>query len=163
MWTVVDLEDLERILNFPYTWHSYNKEAIGNNYYAMATEHLGYDENHIWHSRTVYLNVFILNPDNIPNIKVYHINHDTLDNRKSNLRLASQKKNLKHRSGRNKNNVSGYRNVTYLPYRKKTPYHVQLQINGKNTVLGRFSDVDEAGAFAEEMRQKYYGEFAGKG
>lgn len=37
---------------------------------------------------------------------------------------------------------------------------VQLQINGKNTKLGRFDDVDVAGKFAEEMRQKYYQNFA---
>jgi hypothetical protein len=35
-------------------------------------------------------------------------------------------------------------------------------INGKNTVLGKFSDVHEAGKFAEEMRQKHYGDYAGE-
>ena len=38
---------------------------------------------------------------------------------------------------------------------------VQLQVDGKNTKLGTFTDVDEAGAFAEEMREKYYGKFKG--
>ena len=35
-------------------------------------------------------------------------------------------------------------------------------INGKNTPLGKFDDVDEAGVFAEKMRQKYYKDFAGE-
>jgi hypothetical protein len=41
---------------------------------------------------------------------------------------------------------------------------VQLQINGKNTILGKFpyEQLEEAGAFAEQMRQKYYGEYAGR-
>lgn len=52
--------------------------------------------------------------------------------------------------------------IRRFPTYKTRPYHVQLQINGKNKVLGKFSDVHEAGRFAEEMRQKYYGEFAGK-
>ena len=41
--------------------------------------------------------------------------------------------------------------------------YVNYQIDGKNTHLGRFDyeDLDKAGKFAEEMRQKYYGEFAG--
>ena len=41
---------------------------------------------------------------------------------------------------------------------------VQLSINKKNTCLGKFEydELDKAGQFAEEMRQKYYGEFAGK-
>ena len=40
---------------------------------------------------------------------------------------------------------------------------VQLQINKKNTVLGKFpkDQLEEAGKFAEQMRQKYYGKFAG--
>ena len=38
-----------------------------------------------------------------------------------------------------------------------------VQINKKNTVHGKFSyeELEQAGKFAEEMRQKYYGEFAG--
>lgn len=70
--------------------------------------------------------------------------------------------NTKHRKGKNSNNVSGYRNVTYMKNIKKKPYHVVLMIRGKRTTLGKFSDVHEAGQFAEEMRQKYYGEFAGE-
>jgi hypothetical protein len=40
---------------------------------------------------------------------------------------------------------------------------VQLQIDGKNTCLKRFkeNELEEAGKFAEEMRNKYYGEYAG--
>ena len=42
-------------------------------------------------------------------------------------------------------------------------WSVQLQVEGKNTTLKRFKkdQLKEAGEFAEEMRQKYYGEFAG--
>ena len=63
------------------------------------------------------------------------------------------------RRKRNKNNKSGYRNVCWDGYK----WVVQLSIKGKNTHLGRFDyeDLDKAGKFAEEMRQKYYGEFAG--
>ena len=46
--------------------------------------------------------------------------------------------------------------------RDKHPYWVQIMINGKNTLLGKFDDVDEAGEFAERMRQKYYKDFAGE-
>ena len=37
-------------------------------------------------------------------------------------------------------------------------------MNGKNKRLGSFpyDKLDEAGAFAAEMREKYYGDFAGK-
>jgi len=40
-----------------------------------------------------------------------------------------------------------------------SPFHIS---DKKGKTLGKFSDVHKAGEFAEEMRQKYYGEFAGK-
>ena len=93
-------------------------------------------------------------------IKVDHKNYDTLDNRKDNLRVTIQDKNLKNRSGKNSNNTSGYRNVSL----RNNKWVVQIQIDGVNTVLKRFpkDNLDDAGVFAEEMRLKYYGEFAGK-
>ena len=89
---------------------------------------------------------------------VDHENNDTLDNRKSNMRVVEESNNSKNRKSRNRNNKSGYRNVSLI----KGKWVVQLQIDGKNKRLGSFDDVHEAGKFAEEMRQKYYGEFAGK-
>ena len=92
---------------------------------------------------------------------VDHINHDTLDNTKGNLRCIPWKNNSTNRKSRNSNNKSGYRNVSWSKNENK--WLVQLQINKKNTVLGKFvyEDLDKAGQFAEEMRQKYYGKFAG--
>ena len=106
---------------------------------------------------TPYLHRWILNLDD--QVVVDHINHNSFDNRKSNLRITNDSSNLKNRKGKNSNNKSGYRNVCWI-YNK---WVVQIVINGKNTILGKFNDVDEAGAFAEEMRKKYYGKFSGKG
>jgi AP2 domain. len=84
-----------------------------------------------------------------------------LDNRRRNLRVVEANKNSKYRQSKNKNNKSGYRNVFYDKRRNK--YIVRLQVDGKGTELGSFNNVDEAGKFAEEMRKKYYGKFAGNG
>ena len=91
---------------------------------------------------------------------VDHINNNTLDNRKCNLRISEHKHNTRNRHGKNSNNKSGFRNVSWDGYR----WIVQLQINGKNTILGKFpyEQLEEAGTFAEQMRQKYYGEYAGR-
>lgn len=91
-----------------------------------------------------------------------HINHHTLDNRRENLRISPRINNSKNRNGKNTNNTTGYRNVMYIKENIRHPYIVRLQIDGKGVHLGSFSDVHEAGKFAEEMRQKYYGEFAGE-
>lgn len=94
--------------------------------------------------------------------KVDHKSHTTLDNRKYNLRVTVQDKNLKNRSSKNSNNKSGYRNVFWSA--KDERWLVVLQVEGKSKCCGRFKldKVNEAGALAEEMRQKYYGVFAGK-
>ena len=154
LWTIIDLEDLEKVINFPYTW--YAKLSPNNNcYYAFASEHLGVRENGTQKKRIVALHQSILNTDKI----VDHIEHNTLDNRKSKLRIVETNENLKNRKGRNRNNKSGYRNVSW----DGSKWIVQLQVNGKNTCLGRFpkNQLEEAGRFAEEMREKYYGKFAG--
>lgn len=91
---------------------------------------------------------------------VDHKNSDTLNNRKSNLRIVIDSNNSKNRKSKNSNNTSGYRNVSWSKSCNK--WIVQMQINKKNTVLGKFDNVHEAGRFAEEMRKKYYGEFAGR-
>ena len=88
---------------------------------------------------------------------VDHIDHDTLNNRKENFRVIEHINNLTNRKSRNKNNKSGYRNVCCVDGK----YRVQVSIDGKNTVVGVFDDVHEAGRIAEEARQKYYGEYAG--
>ena len=91
---------------------------------------------------------------------VDHKNGNTLNNRKSNLRVVLDSNNSMNRKSRNKNNKSRYRNVSWNKSCNK--WVVQMQINKKNHILGYFDDVHEAGKFAEEMRDKYYGEFAGK-
>jgi hypothetical protein len=153
LWATISLKDLERVLNFPYTWSpSWNDRT--KTYYCHTIDYSCHPY------KKIALQVFIANPkDNTA--KVDHINHDTLDNRRENLRVIEQNQNLKNRNGKNSNNKSGYRNVAYIKADKKTPYHVQLMVNGKNTLLEKFSDVNEAGAYAEKMREKYYGEFAG--
>ena len=156
LWTTIDLEDFDKVINFPYTWWAKYSWA-NQSYYAMASEHLGMKENGTQKKNIVALHQFVLDTDKT----VDHIEHDTLDNRKSKLRIVETKDNLKNRKGRNINNKSGYRNVSWSKSEKK--WLVQLQIDKKNRVLGKFpyEELDKAGAFAEEMRQKYYGEFAG--
>ena len=83
-----------------------------------------------------------------------------MDNRKSNLRIIENSNNLKNRKSKNKNNKSGYRNVSLI----NGKWVVQLQVDGKNKRLGSFAydELDKAGRFAEEMRLRYYGKFAGR-
>lgn len=152
LWTIVDLEDLERVINYPYTWYAKLNKSIGK-YYVYASEYQPKTKR----CKPIFLHQFIMKA----NGKIVdHKNNDGLDNRKSNLRMATDKNNSTNRRSRNKNNSSGYRNVSWSESYGK--WIVQMQVNKKNTILGKFDDVHEAGKFSEEMRQKYYGEYAGK-
>jgi hypothetical protein len=152
----VDIEDLHTLIGLNYRWYANYHKHI-NDYYVHTNIYIrdeyGKRKNTNTKIQTVILN---LKDSEI----VDHINHKTLDNRRYNLRVTPNNKNLKNRNGKNSNNKSGYRNVSWDNWYKK--WKVQLQVDGKNTVLDMFEDVHEAGKYAEEMRNKYYGSYAGK-
>lgn len=146
-----DKEDFELLKN--YCWHVGWHEDI-QGFYAEAMQYLG-KVNGKFRSKTLLMHKLIMNAPK--KTEVDHIDHDGLNNRKSNLRISEKSQNKKHRSGRNSNNTSGYRNVSW----DGSKWMVQLQINKRNTVLGKFEDLEEAAKFAEEKRKELYGEFAG--
>ena len=153
LWVIIDLEDLQRVLDFPYTWFAKYDPDI-DSFYAVASQY----HKELGRARPVYLHQFVMDANGK---FVDHEDHNTLDDRKRNLRIVEDSRNAQNRKSRNKNNKSGYRNVCWSKSEKK--WLVQLQINKRNTVLGKFSydELEQAGKLAEEMRQKYYGEFAG--
>lgn len=138
------------------TWHSWwNKDT--ESYYARCSEYLGKVDGK-YKYRTTYLHK-VIKPSNKGEL-VDHFNHDTLDNNSDNLRITKQKFNLRHRNGKNKNNTTGYRNVSYDKSRDK--FIVQLQNDeGINTVYGEFDTPEEANDFAIMKREELYKEFAG--
>jgi hypothetical protein len=150
--TLIDTDDLQKLIDLNLMWHVQWFDFT-QSYYASATEYLGMIDGKPKYT-TLKLHGVIMNT----NERLDHINHNTLDNRKANLRLISVDANAKHRKSKNSNNTSGYRNVSWDGWK----WMVQLQIDGRNNILGRFDDVDEAGQFAQEMREKYYGEFKGE-
>src|SRR5271154_5795399 len=91
----------------------------------------------------------------------FHVDHikpnSTLDNRMNNLRIATASQNNANR-GRNKNNKSGFKGVTWIPTRRQ--WQAQIFVNRKCLFLGRFRDPQEAHAKYEEAAIKHFGEFA---
>jgi hypothetical protein len=134
---------------------SYNAKM----FYPACCRYLGLDENGKPIQKTMYLFRYLL--DAKSDECVDHIDHNPMNNCRNNLRLTVVNKNTKHRKSKNSNNNSGYRNICWVE--KENRYRVQLIINGKNTCLKRFKkeELKEAIKYAEEMREKYYGEFKG--
>jgi hypothetical protein len=81
--------------------------------------------------------------------EVDHINHNTLDNRRSNLRLVTRRENAQNLSATARSR-SGIRNVTWRADMRA--WVVQISTNGQNHYLGHYDTLDEAIAIAEQAR-----------
>jgi hypothetical protein len=95
---------------------------------------------------------------NFPDCMVDHKNRNTLDCRRSNLRLATNEQN--HANIKlPENNTSGVKGV-YIKLDGK--YQARIRVNKKLITLGTFDTIEEAAAARREAAQKYFGEFANK-
>jgi DNA-binding Xre family transcriptional regulator len=151
---VVDANDIPKLIELDYCWCAI-KDWYTKDYYVHSNVYHKDEEGNRIQSN-VTLHSVILGEKYVD-----HIDHDGLNNCKDNLRPTEHVTNARNRRSRNSNNKSGFRNVSL---RDDKWWVVQLQIEGKNTILKKFplDKLDEAGAYAKEMRKKYYGDFAGE-
>ena len=85
-----------------------------------------------------------------------HINGNTLDNRKENLRVCTVAENARNSKTRG-NNKSGYK---WVYFNKKTnKFCSGIKVNGKLIYLGKYATPQEAHAAYCEASKKYHGEF----
>jgi hypothetical protein len=89
--------------------------------------------------------------------QVDHINGNTLDNRRENLRVCTQQQNMQN-SKKRRTNTSGYKGVSWHKRDKK--YRAQIRKDGKNKSLGCFDTPQEAHQAYCEASQELHGEFA---
>jgi len=88
-------------------------------------------------------------------MEVDHINHNTLDNRRSNLRLVSRSENLMNRR-KWANCSSRYKGVSWEEKYQK--WRARISLDGKLTHLGYFDDEAEAASAYNEAAEQHYGE-----
>jgi len=154
---LIDTEDLPKLIQANYRWHI-NVEHSMDWIYATAIYYEGEEGNK--KAVSIKLHHFIL--DITDGNLVDHENHNTLDNRKFNLRVSTINKNTKHRKGANINSSTGVRNVN----RSHDDNILWVQFC-KDGVRYKWEfpieKFDEAVKFAEEKRKELFGEFAGKG
>lgn len=81
----------------------------------------------------------------------------TLDNRKSNLRIATSTQNACNRTVR-RESATGVKGV-HQDKRYGT-YRVQVCVNAKRRYLGTFKSLEEAAIVARNAREDMHGEFA---
>lgn len=101
--------------------------------------------------KNIYLHRYIMN---CPKDKyVDHINHNTLDNRKENLRITNNADNLRNGEIRI-NNKTGVKGVYFDNIRKK--YVAKIKVNYKDIFLGRFDSLEKAQKIRREAEIKYW-------
>ena len=91
--------------------------------------------------------------------QVDHVDHDTLNNTRSNLRKASIAQNSRNREGLNRNNTLGFPGLELRKHLKK-PWKETLMYNQKKINLGYYASFDEAKSARIVAEQKYFEEFA---
>lgn len=95
---------------------------------------------------------------NDKNMVVDHINGDTYDNRKYNLRVCTQEDNHKNRR-KQRNNTSGHRGVLWYPYNNVNKWMAHIRINCKSITLGYYDKLDDAVEARRKGEIKYFGEY----
>ena len=133
-----DLEDYEIIKN--YNWYfdgRYAKTSMSN-------------------GCKIYLHRLIMQVSD-SNIQIDHINHNKLDNRKNNLRIASpSQNNMNHKLF--KNNTSGTSGVSYD--RRTNTWHAYISKDYQVINLGRYEDIEDAIMARKNGEDQYFQEFA---
>jgi hypothetical protein len=139
--TLIDAEDLH--LTEGHRWHEV--KPGGKTTYANAF--IGPKKGGRW----VYLHRLIMGE---PDCDVDHRNGNGLDNRRSNLRLATRGQNIANRPGWAR---SGYRGVEqHAPAR----WRARGAIGGKSCHLGTFGSPEEAARAYDRWARGHHGEFA---
>jgi hypothetical protein len=132
--TVISKEDFQRVDSYPGTWGlAYDSHV--NNYYVHGYV---YEEGK---KKTVCLHRFILGVSDRKQL-VDHINHDTLNNTRENLRVVNNSINGHNIKGPAKNNSTGYSGVTFKKQYNK--FVARINNNGKAIHLGYFVTPEKA-------------------
>jgi len=86
-----------------------------------------------------------------------HINHDTTDNRRENLRISTYSENMFNAKLRS-DNSTGATGVHWSFQRGK--WQAEIQVRGKTHHLGFFEDIEDAVVARKAGEEKYFGEYS---
>lgn len=141
---VIDAADVDLVK--PYRWFA---GKIGNVVYAFTRFTKSSKE------RPTALHRLLCNPPE--ELSIDHIDLDGLNNRRSNLRLATTSENSRNTRTR-QNNTSGFKGVSWR--RDRSRWQVHIRVDGKRLSLGHYVTLEDAASAYAGAAEKYHGEFA---
>jgi hypothetical protein len=146
--TIVDDGDYDSLRG--YKWHAW---ITGSGPYARRTSCYFWNCNGNWSQTSINMARQIL--DVPKGLCVDHINGNTLDNRRANLRICTREQNNKAR-----HKILGavpYKGVTLTP---KGRYRAHVSINRKLVQLGTYDKAEDAAFVYNEVAKDVYGDYA---
>lgn len=147
--TIVDTDDYEYLMEYNWyaTWDSGSK-----GFYA------GRNKKNSTKKNLLLLHRAIMNLSFGDGIEIDHINGNTLDNRRSNLRIATKEQNMRNRK-KSSANRSGYKGVRLTPSRKR-PWLSRCNAPGYKRHIGYFSSKEDAAQAYIFVAYLRFGEFS---
>jgi hypothetical protein len=137
METIIDTKDLAKSQSIKGKWYPYwNKKT--KSYYVYGS------------SGRNFIQLHRLIMDNPAGYLVDHINHDTLCNKKMNLRCANNAENMQNLKKAYSNSKSGVLGVTWNNCRQK--WECQIVIKGKHIYREFFDGLEEASKSIKSAR-----------
>jgi hypothetical protein len=144
---LVDDLDYERINQFK--WHAINNSGF------RATRVMTTDGK----QTTINMSRFIMNCTDTK-LFVDHINHNTLDNRRENLRVCTAQENQWNKNRQYNKQSSPYKGVFVRIVGKHIRISACIRIDGRLKHLGDFKTLEDAARAYDQEAITYYGEFA---
>jgi hypothetical protein len=145
---IVSPEDYDRLSK--YKWYA-NK--CGRTFYAQRNAR---SDTGRWGKYNVSMHREIMGVQN--DMLVDHQNHNGLDNRCSNLRIATIAENGFNRQKTYALCTSRFKGVSWD--KKQAVWRVQGRLNGKQTIIGCFDNELDAAMAYDEWAKKAFGQFA---
>lgn len=147
---LVDDEDYEQVAQYKWGPHVGKRKR-----YAITTV---YDEKYRRGRKNILMHRLILGLTD-PTVFVDHKNHNGLDNRKENLRIATRSQNQRNSRKPKRATSSKYKGVWWNV--KYNRWEAQITVGkGKTRYIGRFTSEDDAAYAYDVTAIEIYGEFA---
>jgi hypothetical protein len=140
LFAIVDHDDYERI-----TAHKWHAGANKGRFYAQRTSN----------GKTIKMHHEII--DVPPSFVCDHINHNTLDNRKCNLRICTPAQNTRNQIP-GLRGTSRYKGVSW--HKEKRKWQANIRYNNEYIHLGYFDYEQDAAIAYDDMAIELFGPFA---